>query len=57
MENPPVGGDQNRASLLNGTSWPLALVALVFVIMRMYSRIRLTHNVWWDDWLILVTMV
>ena len=48
----PQGGDVNRANEIYGFTWSLMIVSLFFVFSRMYSRIKLTRNVWWDDWLI-----
>ena len=48
----PQGGDVNRANEIYGFTWSLMIVSLIFVLSRMYSRIKLTRNVWWDDWLI-----
>ncbi len=30
---------------------------MVFVAGRMYSRTKLTRNVWWDDWCVCVALV
>ncbi|MCJ1282166.1 hypothetical protein MMC26_001489 [Xylographa opegraphella] len=57
MDTPPEGGDVDQAPLLDGVSWSLTCVALCFVVTRVYSRIRLTNNMWFDDWFIILTMV
>ncbi|KAG6997768.1 hypothetical protein G7Y79_00038g075270 [Physcia stellaris] len=49
---PPPGGDMNRANEVFGFTWSLEVISLFLVVSRMYSRIKLTRNVWWDDWLI-----
>ena len=54
---PPPGGDQNRAGEVYAFTWTLLLVSLLFVIGRMYSRTKLTRNVWWDDWCICFALV
>lgn len=52
----PRNGDQDRGSTLDALSWTLAVVSLVLCTARVYGRIKLTRNMWWDDWLILITM-
>lgn len=54
---PPPGGDLNRASEVYAFTWTLISVALIFVVGRMYSRIKLTRNVWWDDWCVCISLV
>lgn len=53
----PIGGDQNRAHKLLGASWTLFAISACLVIARMYTRIVIQHNVGWDDWMILFTLV
>ncbi|CAF9938565.1 MAG: hypothetical protein HETSPECPRED_001111 [Heterodermia speciosa] len=50
----PHGGDLNRAAEIYGFTWSLEIISLFFVVSRMYSRIKLTRNVWWDDWLVCI---
>ena len=52
----PPDGNQNRAEWLNTVAWSEAGVATVFVALRFYSRTRITRNLWWDDWFILITL-
>ena len=47
----------NRASEIHAFTWTLEIAAMTFVIARMYSRIKLTHNVWWDDYIICLAWV
>lgn len=47
----------NRAAELIGLTWTWCGLSLVFVGMRMYTRLKLKHNFWWDDFMILFTMV
>ena len=54
---PPPGGDMNRAGEVYGFTWSLEMISLLFVVSRMYSRIKLTRNVWWDDWLVCFAFV
>ena len=53
----PLDGDVNRNTELTGLSWTLASLALVFVTLRIYSRVFITRNMWWDDWAIILTLV
>lgn len=54
---PPVGGNENRAIELITVSWSLCVISVVLVGLRLYSRIRITRNLWWDDYFIIVTAV
>ena len=54
---PPVGGDQSRAGVANGIGWTLAAISTIFVILRLYTRIKLTRNQGWDDLLIVISTV
>lgn len=53
----PPGGDQNRATELNAISWTLFSFSTVFVAARVYSRLILTRNFWYDDFFIVLTWV
>ena len=54
---PPPGGDIDRASEVHAFTWTLESVALICVAARMYSRVKLTRNLWWDDWCICMAVV
>ena len=53
----PPGGDQDRATELNTFAWTLFSLSTVFVAARVYSRLRLTRNFWYDDLFILLSWV
>lgn len=52
----PLDGDRNRAFELLTVSWLFFSISTVLVIGRMYSRVVVKRNVWWDDWIICVTL-
>ncbi|KAL8827510.1 MAG: hypothetical protein Q9191_003139 [Dirinaria sp. TL-2023a] len=54
---PPPGGDQNRAAEVHAFTWSLEIVSMIFVVSRMYSRIRLTRNMWWDDFCVCFALI
>ncbi|KAL8871798.1 MAG: hypothetical protein Q9174_002446 [Haloplaca sp. 1 TL-2023] len=54
---PPPDGDVDRAAEVYSFTWIMACISVVFVAGRLYSRARLTKNVWWDDWCILVALL
>ena len=54
---PPLGGDRNRAGEVYAFTWSFEIISLIFVVGRMYSRAKLTHNVWWDDWCVCFALV
>ena len=53
----PLDGDVNRNTVLTCLSWALASLALTFVTLRIYCRVFITRNMWWDDWAIILTLV
>lgn len=53
----PLGGDVNRASMLYTFTWTLCSLSLIIFGLRMYTRTRLTKNLWWDDWFIMISVV
>ncbi|MDI1486614.1 MAG: hypothetical protein OHK93_005846 [Ramalina farinacea] len=54
---PPPNGDVDRGDILKGVSWALAIIAICFVSLRVYCRTLITRNMWWDDWMIVLTMI
>ncbi|KAL8895851.1 MAG: hypothetical protein Q9207_007983 [Kuettlingeria erythrocarpa] len=53
----PPGGDYNRAGEMYAFTWIMVIASITIVAARMYSRIKLTKNVWWDDWFICVALL
>lgn len=53
----PKGGDRDRGSIILGITWTLTFISLLFVCLRMYTRVRLIQRVWWDDWLAVIAIV
>lgn len=53
----PAGGDESRALELLLVTWIEFAVSLIFVALRFYTRSRITRNLWYDDWVMLFTMV
>lgn len=43
--------------LIIGIMWLETMLALVFVVLRIYTRARLIRNIGWDDHLISISMV
>ncbi|KAL8995730.1 MAG: hypothetical protein Q9169_004588 [Polycauliona sp. 2 TL-2023] len=54
---PPPDGDVNRAAEVYTFTWVMVIISIVFVLGRMYSRARLTKNIWWDDWCICISLL
>lgn len=53
----PAGGNRNRAVELLVVTWCECIISIVLVALRIYSRIKITHNLGWDDHFILLTLV
>ena len=54
---PSPEGDPNRANELLIITWVWCSLSLIVVALRLYSRVWLTRNLWWDDWVMFFTMV
>lgn len=54
---PPPGGDQNRGPDTYGAVITISILSTAFVLARMYARIKLIHNVGWDDHTIVLAQV
>ena len=48
---------QNRGSTINAVIWSFVAVYLLTVVARLFGRIKVTSNVGWDDFWILISMV
>ena len=54
---PPAGGDRDMGSTINAVNWTFTMVALAAVCARLFGRIKLSRNLGWDDFWIMVSMV
>lgn len=54
---PPLGNDLNKGSIINATNWTFTALALIAVGVRLFGRLKLTHNTGWDDFWIVVAVV
>lgn len=54
---PPAGGDQNLGPTINAVNWLFTTLATLAVGARLYGRVRLTHNIGWDDFWIVIAIV
>lgn len=55
--NVPSGHGQDSAALLLAVAWTECAISSIFVTFRFYCRKKITKNLWWDDWFILITFV
>lgn len=54
---PPSYLDESRAPTVQGVMWTMAIVPLVFVLMRLYVRVVLRRVFGWDDFIIIIAVV
>ena len=54
---PSASGDENQGPTINAILWSFVAVSLLTVLARLFGRIKLTSNVGWDDFWILISMV
>ncbi|KAL8829800.1 MAG: hypothetical protein Q9191_001803 [Dirinaria sp. TL-2023a] len=55
--SPPAGGDQNAGRTINAVNWTFTTIAILAVTGRIIGRLALTHNIGWDDFWILVSLL
>jgi hypothetical protein len=53
----PPGGDVNRGGFLLVILWVTTGLAVLFVLSRLYVRLVIIKWHWWDDYLIVVSIV
>ena len=54
---PPPDGDVNRGPLIIAVSFVEFAFALLLVVLRFYTRIKLVRKIGLDDWLVLAALV
>ena len=54
---PPPDGDVNRGPAFLAVSLVTTAVGILAVCLRLYVRARITHNVSWDDLMIIIAIV
>ena len=57
MTSPPPGGDRNEGPGIETTIWIFTSIALLTVISRIFGRVKLTRNLGWDDFWIVIAML
>jgi hypothetical protein len=59
MPSPAVApiADASRAPAMIAFTTSFLVLAIISYAARMYCRVRLLRNVWWDDYIISVAMV
>ena len=56
------GGDlpdpnENKGPELLHTIWVLCSISTVVVALRVYTKLRKTRRLYWDDWLMMLALV
>lgn len=54
---PPPGGGRNKGPSIETTIWIFTSIALLTVLFRIFGRVRLTRNLGWDDFWIVIAML
>ena len=54
---PPPDAEGNRSRELLTVTWIFCALSSLVVGLRLYVRVRMTRNLWWDDWVMFFTMV
>ncbi|KAL8673341.1 MAG: hypothetical protein Q9168_002220 [Polycauliona sp. 1 TL-2023] len=54
---PPAGGDRDQAPMLRAVLGTELAIASIVVILRFFTRLRITRSPGWDDWIMLATFV
>ncbi len=53
----PTDGDRNQGPTVEVVTWVFTSIALITVLLRLFTRLRLTRNPGWDDFWIVIAMV
>ena len=53
----PPHGDEDQGQRYIGAAWTLVIIALITTVVRVLVRSRLTHNMGWDDYWMIITMI
>ena len=54
---PPTDGDKNYGGILIGVNWAVFIPATFFVALRIFTRVKISHNLGWDDAMMVFTAV
>lgn len=57
MPLPVDPSDPGRGPLIMGISWTLTSICVLFIVVRLWVRSRVTRTLGADDWLMLVAGV
>ena len=53
----PPGGDRDKSLSIEITVWIFTAIALITCILRIFGRAKLTRNLSWDDFWIVIAML
>ena len=56
-ETIPSSGDTNLGPVILGVNWAVFSSSTILVCLRMITRIWITHNIGWDDAVIILAQV
>lgn len=54
---PPPEGDQDRRATLLAVVIPMTLLSTATVLLRVYTRRKVLHNLGWDDYIVIIAQV
>lgn len=57
LHQPPPDGDVNRGPQLLAVSMVTLLAAIAVVALRLYTRLKITLSLGWDDYTIVLALV
>lgn len=53
----PVKMIDDYAGIINGVMWTQVVLGVIFVALRLYTRVFLIQSIGWDDLLMIVNLV
>ncbi|MCJ1470458.1 hypothetical protein MMC07_009103 [Pseudocyphellaria aurata] len=53
-KSPPAQGDEDRRVTLLAVVIPMTLLSTVTVLLRVYTRMKVVHNLGWDDYIVMM---
>lgn len=54
---PPTDGDDDRRATILAVVISMTLLSTATIILRVYTRIKVIHNLGWDDYTIVIAQV
>lgn len=48
-------GPGEAPRVVNGAGWTMLVIATIFLVLRLYSRLSRSKSLWWDDYILIIS--